>query len=68
MEGERSCAWMSRPRNDSHRISAVRWWLAISRDVMEKEYRKMVGRHRPSVACHRSPTFSSPLPARRIEL
>ena len=68
MDGERSCAWMSRPKYDSHSIPAARWWLAISRDVMENEYRKMMGDHRPPVSCRRTPTFTSPLPTRRIGL
>ena len=68
MDGERSCAWMSGPKDDPHRISAARWWLAISRDVMENEYRKMMGNQRPTVVCKRVPTFTSPLPVRRIEL
>jgi hypothetical protein len=59
---------MSRPKDDSHRIPAARWWLAISRDVMEIEYRKMMPKHRPIVTCHRAPSFTSPLPTKRIEL
>ncbi|MFN2588916.1 MAG: hypothetical protein ABR613_12485 [Actinomycetota bacterium] len=58
---ERSCAWMSGPRDASLRVPAVKWWLAISRDVIAKDYRRMTSRARPSVTCHRTPTFVSPL-------
>ena len=58
---ERSCAWMSGPKDASLSVPAVKWWLAISRDVIAKDYRRMTSRTRPSVICHRTPTFVSPL-------
>ena len=61
MESERSCGFLSGPQNTSLKIAPSKWWLAISRDVLAKGYRRHICRNRPPVACHRTPTFSSPL-------
>ena len=67
MNGERSCHWMQGPGEDTDiKISAPRWWFAISRDVLGKAYRRQMSRGRPPVGCHRTPTFVSPLGARRL--
>jgi hypothetical protein len=60
MDGERGCAWMSGPRDAGLRMPAAKWWLAISRDLLGKEYRRR-SRLRPPAICHRTPTFLSPL-------
>jgi hypothetical protein len=60
MNGERACAWMSGPKDAALRMAPAKWWLAISRDVLGKEYRRQ-RRSRPPVWCHRTPTFFSPL-------
>jgi hypothetical protein len=52
---------MSGPKEASLSVPAVKWWLAISRDVLAKDCRRMTSRARPSVTCHRTPTFVSPL-------
>jgi hypothetical protein len=53
---------MSGPRDASLKIPAVKWWLAISRDMLAKDYRRMAGaERRPLVHCHKTPTFVSPL-------
>lgn len=62
MSAQRNCSWMSGPRDATLTVPAVKWWLAISRDVLPKEYRRMMWKTRPAVNCHRTPTFSSPLP------
>ncbi len=61
MTPERSCGWMSGPKGASVHISPVKWWLAVSRDVIAKGYRQQHSKHRPPVACHLQPAFSSPL-------
>jgi hypothetical protein len=43
------------------KVAAAQWWLAISRDTLAKEYRRQLTTLRPSVTCHRTPTFVSPL-------
>ena len=63
---ERTCAWMSGPKDAAVSLSAVKWWLAISRDVLAKDYRRQTCRNRPPVSCHRTPTFSSPLSGRSL--
>jgi hypothetical protein len=60
MTGERNCGWMSGPRDAGLRVSAVRWWLAISRDELVNSYRRRT-QVRPPVACRRTPTFTSPI-------
>lgn len=57
---------MSGPRDASLKLSAAKWWLAISRDVLSKEYRKHMCRNRPPVSCRRTPTFSSPIADRTV--
>ena len=66
MNGERSCHWMSGPVDVEIHISAARWWIAISRDVLGKASRRQTSRGRPAVKCQRTPTFVSPLGARRL--
>ena len=61
MTGERNCGWMSGPRDAELRVSAVRWWLAISRDELVNSYRRRTQVVRPPVACRRTPTFTSPI-------
>ncbi|MDQ4143409.1 MAG: hypothetical protein M3198_06645 [Actinomycetota bacterium] len=67
MNGQRSCHWMSGPADHTElEISAARWWIAISRDVLGKAYRRQMSRGRPQVQCQRTPTFVSPLGAKRL--
>lgn len=67
MNANRSCHWMSGPSEEAElSISATRWWLAISRDVLGKAYRRQMSRGRPPVGCDRTPTFVSPLGARKL--
>ncbi|HVM35690.1 MAG TPA: hypothetical protein VM784_10135 [Actinomycetota bacterium] len=63
MNDERSCAWMSGPREGGEGITAARWWLAISRQSFSNEYLKQQ-QHRAPVTCNRTPTFVSPLAPR----
>lgn len=63
---ERSCGWMSGPKDASLKVPAVTWWLAISRDVLAKDYRRQMMHPRPTVTCHRTPTFVSPLAGRSV--
>ena len=67
MNPERTCHWMAGPGEELElEISAARWWIAISRDVLSKEYRRQMSKGRPPVGCDRTPTFVSPLGARRL--
>jgi hypothetical protein len=67
MGGQRSCAWMSGPSNSQLKVSSARWWLAISHDVLVKDYRRQVrGKRRPASHCDRLPTFFSPLTRRTV--
>jgi hypothetical protein len=52
---------MSGPADVSLSVPAVKWWLAISRDLLTKDYRRQMSRMRPAVTCTRTPTFVSPL-------
>ena len=61
MEDKRSCVWMQGPRDAAVHVSAAKWWLAITRDVMANEYRRMAAKHRPPVTCDMTPKFVSPL-------
>lgn len=61
MEDKRSCVWMQGPRDSGLHVSAAKWWLAITRDVMANEYRRMAAKHRPPVTCDMTPKFISPL-------
>lgn len=58
---ERSCAWMTGPRDATVKVSSVKWWLALSRDLLPNEYRRQMSRSRPPVSCDLTPTFTSPL-------
>ena len=57
------CNWMSGPKDATVRVSAVKWWLAISRDELVNDYRRR-SRSRPPVMCRRTPTFTSPIESR----
>ena len=61
MNTSRSCGWLAGPKDSSVRVSSAKWWLAVSRDVMANEYRKMTCKDRPATGCHRVPRFMSPL-------
>ena len=63
MNGER-CNWMSGPKDATVRVSAVKWWLAISRDELVNDYRRRSSKNRPAVTCHRTPSFTSPFGSR----
>lgn len=52
---------MNGPKNASLHVAAAKWWLAISRDVLAKDYRRQMYALRPAVTCQRTPTFVSPL-------
>ncbi len=58
---ERSCTWMSGPKDASLHVPAVKWWLAISRDILTKDYQRRMCKHRPPVSCDRTPSFTSPI-------
>jgi hypothetical protein len=57
MEQERTCLFMSGPAGATVHVDPVKWWLAISRDVLVNDARRR-GRTRPQVKCRRTPTFS----------
>jgi hypothetical protein len=57
---------MSGPTNASLKLPAAKWWLAISRDVFARDYRRRTNSNRPPVKCHRTPTFCSPLDDRSL--
>jgi hypothetical protein len=57
---------MSGPKDASLKVPAAKWWLAISRDVLAKDYRRQTLHLRPAVTCHRTPTFVSPLAGRSV--
>lgn len=61
MQGRTNCAFMSGPNDSSLEIPAVKWWFAISRDVLAKTYRRQSSQVRQPAMCYRTPTFSSPL-------
>lgn len=61
MEDRRACVWMRGPRDADLKVSAAKWWLAITRDVMANEYRRMTAKDRPPVTCDRTPAFISPI-------
>ena len=58
MDAERTCAWMSGPAGAALKVPAVKWWLAISRDELVKDYRRRNSRTRPPVTCRRMPSYS----------
>ena len=67
MSGPRSCHWMSGPGDALDlKISAARWWIAISRDVLGRASRRQTGETRSPVLCQRTPTFISPLGSRKL--
>lgn len=61
---QRPCSWMTGPRGASLPIPAIKWWLAISRDVFAKGYLSERRTTRTPALCHRTPTFVSPLAKR----
>jgi hypothetical protein len=65
MDGQRSCAWMSGPSDSALKVSSTKWWLAISHDILVKDYRRQVRvKRRPASHCDRVPIFNSPLTRR----
>lgn len=64
MDQGRNCSFMSGPGKQPVSVPAVKWWLAISRDLLAKGYRGQHQTVRPPALCHRTPTFVSPLPKR----
>ena len=52
---------MRGPRDADLKVSAAKWWLAITRDVMANEYRRIAAKNRPAVSCYRTPAFVSPI-------
>jgi hypothetical protein len=52
---------MSGPSSADVKISAAKWWLAISRDILAKDYRRRMWSGRPPVSCPCTPKFASPL-------
>lgn len=57
MAEERMCPFLSGPANASVTVAPIKWWLAISRDVLVNDARRRRG-SRPPVMCRRTPTFS----------
>ncbi|MDQ3986144.1 MAG: hypothetical protein M3280_06555 [Actinomycetota bacterium] len=57
---------MSGPSDAKLRLTAARWWLAISRNVIVKAYPQHARGVRAPVTCPRTPTFISPLGQRRL--
>jgi hypothetical protein len=56
------CAWMSGPKEAAIQVPAVKWWLAISRDVLVQGYRRQQQQMTRNPAhCHLTPKFTSPL-------
>lgn len=60
-EQRSKCAFMAGPADAALKVSAAKWWFAISRDVLAKTYRTYDSGLRLPVTCHRTPTFTSPL-------
>lgn len=58
--GDRSCGWMSGPKDPTAIVSARAWWIAVSRGAFVTGSRREA-RLRPPVVCHCTPTFVSPL-------
>ena len=58
---ERNCHWMSGPADVDVKLSAAKWWLAISRDILAKDYRRQMWKGRPPVTCQLTPKFVSPI-------
>ncbi|MDP9067060.1 MAG: hypothetical protein M3N53_01775 [Actinomycetota bacterium] len=61
MRSGNPCNWMSGPKDAALKVSAVKWWLAISRDALVKDLRRQSLQSRTPVRCRRTPTFSSPI-------
>lgn len=59
MQAQKACGWMSGPRDATLKVSAVKWWLAISRDALVKDFRRRSMQSRSPVRCRRTPTFST---------
>ncbi len=68
MNNQRSCVWMRGPRDADLKVSAAKWWLAITRDVMANEYRRIAAKDRPPVTCDRTPAFVSPIERQKSHL
>jgi hypothetical protein len=54
------CGWMSGPKDAGVQIPSAKWWLALTRGALIRSHYSM-DRRRPPVACHRTPTFCSPV-------
>jgi hypothetical protein len=61
MRRQTPCNWMSGPKDAALKVSAAKWWLAISRDALVKDIRRQSSLDRSPVRCRRTPTFSSPI-------
>lgn len=64
---QRICKWMSGPTTDAGTIPAAKWWLAISRNQLSKEFMRQSSRLRGPVICHRIPVFVSPLDRTKLD-
>jgi hypothetical protein len=58
---QRTCEWMAGPMTDAGRIPAAKWWLAISRNQLSKEFMRQDSGLRGPATCHLLPAFLSPL-------
>ena len=65
MGDEHSCTWMFGPR-DGVNIPAVKWWFAISRNLLTSDQRRASSKDRPATRCNRTPSFSSPIRKHRL--
>lgn len=60
-EQRSGCSFLSGPKDAALQVSPVKWWFAISRDMLAKTYRQQRSLTRSPAMCYRTPTFSSPL-------
>jgi hypothetical protein len=60
MRNRTMCRWMNGPRDENAPVPAPRWWLAVSRGKLARDYlpRSTV---RSPATCDRTPAFVSPL-------
>lgn len=63
MRRRTECTWMSGPRDQTSKVPAAQWWLAISRGRFVSDSRRQ-GWVRPLARCHMTPKFVSPLRTR----
>lgn len=57
----RTCGWMSGPDDPAVTVSSVKWWIAVSRGTLARDYVRQLQKTRPPVTCRRTPAFVSPL-------